>query len=170
MLWDIKKIIRNIEVGFSSLKWDLCDQPANVACEGDQETLYKLQRKRICKWICFGNVSILFLRMLLEFWLHHVCLIIWFISCYYDCCINWVISNSKVFSVTREAGRLTGFSVEGIIILSFMFTVYDLLFLVEFLLAQSLWIMSWSDKSGDHLAWTLGNHYSLFVDNILSIS
>ena len=103
-------------------------------------------------------------------WLHHVCLIIWFISCYYDCCINWVISNSKVFSVTREAGRLTGFSVEGIIILSFMFTVYDLLFLVEFLLAQSLWIMSWSDKSGDHLAWTLGNHYSLFVDNILSIS
>ena len=41
-LWDIKKIIRDIEVGFTSLIWDHCDQHANFACGGDKETPYKL--------------------------------------------------------------------------------------------------------------------------------
>ena len=41
-LWDIQKIIGNIEIGFSSLQWDHCEQQASVACEGNQENLYKL--------------------------------------------------------------------------------------------------------------------------------
>ena len=50
-LWDIKKIIRSIEVGFSSLKWDHCDQQASIACKGDQETPYKL--------FCEGHFEVL---------------------------------------------------------------------------------------------------------------
>ena len=41
-MWDIKEIIGNIQIGFTSLQWDHCDQQASNACEGDQETSYKL--------------------------------------------------------------------------------------------------------------------------------
>ena len=41
-LWDIKEIIGNIQIGFTSLQWDHCDQQASNACEGDQETPFKL--------------------------------------------------------------------------------------------------------------------------------
>ena len=41
-LWDIKKIIKSIEVGFSNLQWDHCEQKASIACEGTQENSYEL--------------------------------------------------------------------------------------------------------------------------------
>ena len=50
-LWDIKEIIGNIQIGFASLQWDHCDQQASIACEGDQETPYKL--------FCEGHFEVL---------------------------------------------------------------------------------------------------------------
>ena len=50
-LWDIKQIIKNIEIGFSSLQWDNCDQYASIAWEGNQETPYKL--------FCEGHFEVL---------------------------------------------------------------------------------------------------------------
>ena len=41
-LWDIKKIIVNIETGYTSLQWDKCDQQASTAYEENQGTSYKL--------------------------------------------------------------------------------------------------------------------------------
>ena len=41
-LWDIKKVIGNIEIGFARLQWNKCDQQAIYACVGNQETPYKL--------------------------------------------------------------------------------------------------------------------------------
>ena len=44
-LWDIKSIIDNVKAGFASLRWDHCDKHARNACEGNQETPYKLYCK-----------------------------------------------------------------------------------------------------------------------------
>ena len=41
-LWDIKKIIGDIEVGFISLQWDHCDKHASFACGGNKKIPYKL--------------------------------------------------------------------------------------------------------------------------------
>ena len=41
-LWDIKKIIRDIEAGFTSLMCDHCNKQASFTWGGNQETPYKL--------------------------------------------------------------------------------------------------------------------------------
>ena len=41
-LWDIKQIIKSVEIGFASLQWDDCDKQAIIVWEGNQETPFKL--------------------------------------------------------------------------------------------------------------------------------
>ena len=48
-LWDIKQIIRDIEVGFDSLQWDFCNLQASYSCKVEQKTLYELYCKDCLK-------------------------------------------------------------------------------------------------------------------------
>ena len=41
-LWDIKQIFSCVEIGFSSLQWDNCDQKAIVVCEENLKAPFKL--------------------------------------------------------------------------------------------------------------------------------